>query len=292
MRNTLLWATILIISITLLSYVGYSPLSYGPTNSDGPTSSPSNTETALFDKFVEVPLATNLIRKELNPREHYSIDVHYPSIHLVSNQNLAMKTNTVIATFVEDIIQKFERNVLEMNQEDFKIITTSDLTMRWTPELLSPKIISIRFDISEYVAGAAHPNSEVKILNYDIEQHAFISTTEFFASSTEGLSFLANFSLSTLRDASRSAANNTDSELLTNGTRPTPDNYANVAINKAGLKIFFNPYQIAAYARGSQELQVPLSELQEYLAPDILEAIRLGNTNFREAIPETILETN
>ena len=40
------------------------------------------------------------------------------------------------------------------------------------------------------------------------------------------------------------------------GTEPTTENFKEVAITKEGLLVIFNPYQIAPYAEGTQDILI------------------------------------
>ena len=240
----------------------------------------------LADKFIEVPLVTDSERQETNPGNRYAYNVHFPTIAIMSHPDLAKEANAVVTTFVEDIIVNFTKNISEPFDNTALAGLTSDLSMRFTAQLVSPTIISIRFDISEYYAGAAHPNSRIRELNYDMEEHRILATSDLFASSTDALPFLSDFTRTQLEHAPNASFDESRHELLLLGTEPTIENFANIALNESGLVVFFNPYQIAPYARGSQTVPIPLEALNQLLIPRIEEAIRLGKANITEATPE------
>ena len=241
----------------------------------------------LANKFIEVPALRDNEEKVSNPKERFAYNVHYPSIALVGNPNLAKEANTVIKTFVNDQLTAFRENVADLNREITPRDSVSDFTMRWSTTLISPTIVSVRFDSSEYIAGAAHPNSRTSILMYDIERRTILSTVDLFASSTLALPYLSTYTHTKLTQTT-TEVNPEEDELVTLGTAPTTENFLNVAITPLGLVVIFNPYQVAPYARGIQEVRIPLSELSLLLAPRINEAIGLASTNIREATPETV----
>lgn len=240
----------------------------------------------LSEKFIEVPLATNSEQKESNPKERYAYNVHFPKIALMDHPELANEVNAVIATFADQTIRDFRAHIAEMYSPEVPSTFSSDLTMRWSPQLLSPTIISIRFDRSEYIAGSAHPNSQSMIINYDIEERTTLTTRDLFASSTEALLFLSSFTRAELVRRFADVPASEYSDMLLPGTAPTSENFTNVAIDNDGLIVIFNPYQVAPYARGSQEVHIPLTALGDRLKPRVEEAIRLANKNIVEATPE------
>jgi hypothetical protein len=75
--------------------------------------------------------------------------------------------------------------------------------------------------------------------------------------------------------------------LIISGTEPTRENFQHISLTQEGLTVNFNPYQIAPYARGNQQVHIPLPHLENILSPRILEAITLAKTNLVEATPET-----
>ncbi|OGZ06125.1 MAG: hypothetical protein A2845_01775 [Candidatus Lloydbacteria bacterium RIFCSPHIGHO2_01_FULL_49_22] len=238
------------------------------------------------EKFIEVPLASDTEQKESNSKERYAYNVHFPKIALMDHPELANEVNAVLFTFADQVIRDFRTHIVEMYSPEVPSSFSSDLTMRWSPQLLSPTIISIRFDRSEYIAGSAHPNSQSTIINYDIEERTKLATSDLFASSTEAFPFLSSFTRDELTRRFVDVPTSEYADMLLPGTAPTNENFANVAIVSDGLIVIFNPYQVAPYARGSQEVHIPLSSLGDRLKPRMEEAMRLANMNFIEATPE------
>jgi hypothetical protein len=249
------------------------------------------TTSVVSDILVEVPVIT-LINDEFTEQEkHLTMNIQYPKIALAQHPTLAKEANDVIVAFVENIKNDFRKNVSEISSEHTPNTFTSDLTMRFTPLLLSPTIISIRFDASAYIAGAAHPNNQVRILNYNFAKHLLLSPTDLFASSTQALPFLSTYTRNALRIL---FADMTEEELASKmllGTTPTHQNFQEIGITKIGLTVLFNPYQVAPYARGVPEVKIPLAEMRlpiatdNLLTADVEEAIRMANDNIVEAEP-------
>lgn len=253
----------------------------------------SSAEGNLPNNFVEVPVLTNKNTKTSNPSGRYTIDINYPEVALSGHPELAKEANDVIIAFTKDTTTKFTENIKDMLSPSLSDEFSSDLTMRWTPLLVSPSIISIRFDYSEYVAGAAHPDNRTRMLNYDFEKHLLLSPISLFASSTQALPFLSTFSRNALRTQFGDSSESTLTDFVIPGTEPTHENFQEVGITKTGLLVVFNPYQVAPYARGTVEVPISLIEMSNasntpasLLLPDVLTAIQLSTTNFKEATKE------
>lgn len=56
--------------------------------------------------------------------------------------------------------------------------------------------------------------------------------------------------------------------LFVSGADPTPENYRNWNITPGGLLISFDPYQVAAYAAGPQEVLIPYAKLSAIIDPN------------------------
>ena len=59
-----------------------------------------------------------------------------------------------------------------------------------------------------------------------------------------------------------------DDDWIKRGAGAELTNYDNWTITKKGLGITFDPYQVAAYAAGPQNVVVPYSALKEIIKPD------------------------
>lgn len=252
------------------------------------------TETVAVDAedaFIEVPVVISIKNEVSDQGMHFTMNTEYPEIALAQHPTLAKEANDVITSFVESIKNDFKKNLAEISKEDVRDNLTSDLTMRFTPLLLSPTIISIRFDSSEYIAGALHPNNQVRILNYNIAKHLLLSPTDLFASSTQAVPFLSDYSRKALRILFADMSEIDFVAQTFPGTAPTAQNFQEVGITKTGLSVFFSQYQVAPYARGIPEVRIPLHDMSNVsstdslLSMDVSEAVRMASDNIVEATP-------
>lgn len=69
-------------------------------------------------------------------------------------------------------------------------------------------------------------------------------------------------------DLSAQLGDMTDAEWIAMGTDPAePFNYRSWALTNDALVIYFDPYQVAAYAAGPQVVSIPLADIADVLAP-------------------------
>lgn len=247
-------------------------------------------EKSLENELTEVPLLTTINETLSDQAQKFTVDVHAPKVLLLGNPLYAKEANDVIGGFVDTITSEFKRNVSEANLSHKENALagdyTSDLTMRFTPLLLSPTIISLRFDVSEYYAGAAHPNNYARVLNYHFKKHQLLSTQDLFASSTQTFPFLSEYSRNVLRGTFSDVSEEEFALQVFPGTATPAENWRTVGITKNGLTVIFNPYQVAPYARGIPEVKIPLRDIESYISDEVTEAIRMAEDNILEAEPE------
>ncbi len=278
-------------SITILLLVGIIVwVEYKGVQTLAIDSASRESVSRTFDsgELVEVPALIDATIHTTDPILHYSIDVHYPRVALVGHPDMAKDASSVIESFVADAIDNFKNSVQEVNSPSLPKEIESDYTMRYTPLLLSPTIISLRFDYSEYTAGGAHPNNRTRVLNYDLKRHLLLSTSDLFASTTSALPFLSTYTRVVLKSMMTSESREMFDQQTTHGTLPTHENFQEVAVTKKGLLVIFNPYQVAPYARGTIVVPIPVSDTRDILADATDEAIRLASSNIVEAAPENI----
>ena len=259
-----------------------------------PVTSMSKEESGgkLLREPVEVPAMTDTKIISSDPFKRYTLEVHYPTVSLAQHPELAKDANTVIRAFASDTIESFTKDVEEMYSPNIPKEFTSDLSVRWTVLLESPTLLSLRFDESEYIAGSAHPNTQTRILNYDMERHLLLQTGDLFASSTKALPFLSTYTREKLKTILLDQPKDIYDTQGLKGTEPTTENFSVVGIEKSGLLVVFTPYQVAPYARGTIQISVPTQDLLDELSPRVRAAMSAASTNIVEATPENTSSTS
>jgi hypothetical protein len=123
-----------------------------------------------------------------------------------------------------------------------------------------PALISIKFVIDWYGAGAAHPNSYSISLNYDLNKGRVLKLADLFKPDADYLKVLADYSTKTLQAAGRLD--------FPEGAEPKEENYRSWNVTKYGLQINFDDYQVTPHAVGPQEVLIPYSLLKPIINPD------------------------
>lgn len=119
--------------------------------------------------------------------------------------------------------------------------------------------ISIVLYIS-YFTGGAHPNYEIKTINYNKNTNKFIDIDDLINRDKDILNKLSIYS--------REYFSNNDMfndrvvfDMMIDGTKSIKDNYKYFNITSDGLIIYFNRYQIAPYYYGDYNITIPYNYL-------------------------------
>jgi hypothetical protein len=174
-------------------------------------------------------------------------------------------------------VAKFRKNITELSADDAGTSSGgSSLDLGYTVALATDDLVSIEFDVGTYYSGAAHPNSNAQVLNFDIKNGKTLRLADLFKPGAKYLQALSSFAI---KDLKKQSAKNSDgmldNESIESGAGATLNNYRNWTITKKGLGITFDAYQVGPYAAGPQYVMVPYAALKELIDPNGLLATYL-----------------
>lgn len=118
------------------------------------------------------------------------------------------------------------------------------------------------FDRDCKLARAAHANSETLTFNYSIKEQKELKLEDLFTPNSDYLNLLSQLSRTHLKEQ----LDERYFEMIDEGTPPKEVVFSSFLVEKTGLSITFNQYQVASYAEGIQEILIPSIELK----PDYL----------------------
>ncbi len=158
--------------------------------------------------------------------------------------------NSVIAAFVQD---------LQSDSALTEALGVSNTVLGGYDVLSNKAIVSVRYNMSTYLAGAAHPASFTRMLNYDPARHGDLALHDLFKPGVSYLRALSSYCAPLLRRRHRLD--------FPEGAAPVEANYAQWGVKRGVLLIHFDPSQVAPYAAGRQECAVPARRLARLLHP-------------------------
>jgi hypothetical protein len=166
----------------------------------------------------------------------------------------AEKLNALLKKSVTEELDGFKKSFKDWEVPPEMAHAVSFMWIRYDVPLLTPKMVGIRLHIDYYNAGAAHPNHYFKVVNYDLDKGKTGVFKDLFKDTPKALAFLSKYCKSDLTKP--------DFPLFEEGVEPKEENFKNWNLTDKGLRLSFDPYQVAPYAAGAQEVLVPFSELQ------------------------------
>ncbi|HOB89900.1 MAG TPA: DUF3298 and DUF4163 domain-containing protein [Candidatus Colwellbacteria bacterium] len=125
---------------------------------------------------------------------------------------------------------------------------------QWKHDRLDDRYISVVLNIY-YFSGGAHGNEEIYTFNYDLKNRREIGIMDFVGSE-ENLQEISNLAKAQLSASLESMGWRSTSDtwsMLDEGAAPTAENYKDFTFNRDVLTVYFQKYQVAAGAAGSQQ---------------------------------------
>jgi hypothetical protein len=251
-------AALLALSLSLLAPCaavaarhGAPVLSLSAHSLDGPQSGPAEHASlespAPQTDFHNIPPAAQSFKNEsiVKPGDVIDVDVHYPVFGKATiDRDISLWAHRVVDTFTkglggEHIDPRQSRNELKAG---------------YTVSYASPRSLSVTYEIWTYSDGI-HGNNDIITLSYDMESGQRLLFEDLVADADTALERLAVYCSKTLSDT---LGEDLDEIILKSGTAPDLDNYASFSLFPTGLRIHFQPYQVAPFVAGAQQVDVPL----------------------------------
>jgi hypothetical protein len=208
----------------------------------GATSKPGNS-TGLVSRLIS--------ERGQNPR--YAIAVRYP--HIVDAKEPKHQTfNREVAALARKQVEEFKKHVEKPEPGMPGAEAGSSLDITYSVGVSNDRLVSIGFKAETYHAGAAHPNHRTFVYNYDLRQGKRLDLGDLFEPRSNYLKVISDYCVKVL---AKQVAQPPDMNEIARGAAPNPQNYQSWTVTSQGLKINFDPYQVASYAEGPQEVVIP-----------------------------------
>jgi hypothetical protein len=205
-----------------------------------------------LNPFYPFVIQEKVIKEDLKDG---SINIKYP----VTKSALL---NETIVNFIDAQEDDFKDNISGLG--DISSASGSlDISYR---SYISDKIVSLNFDVNTDTGGA-HGNLMTVAFNYDKDLNKILLTEDIFSDQANYLVQLSNLVKPLLKIELEKLQFQDDTWLET-GAGALENNYKQFVFTKDGLTFFFDPYQVAPYAAGAQEITLPYQSLSSLLRPE------------------------
>jgi uncharacterized protein DUF3298/HNH endonuclease len=141
---------------------------------------------------------------------------------------------------------------------------SSQLTSSYEVSCYTDDIVSIRYSIFHYGAGAAHPNHVTAVTNVQLRPMFPLALADLFKRESGYLQTISDFCISSLSQAKGLTQ---PSDWILRGAGPNLQNFSRFNVTPLGLLITFDEYQVDCYAAGGSQVQIAKEVLTEYLNP-------------------------
>lgn len=230
------------------------------------------TEFAVFQQPLEFTVAVKVVPKvirENNKEKRYTVDAEYPQIEGDARfDGFNREARNLIAKDVA-AFKSAETEVEGDEPVDLPAETqNSSLNGGYDFRYATDDLISVEFGEGTYSRGAAHGNHLTQVLNYDVKNKKKLALADLFIDKSKYLTAISNYCMKELKERAKKEDSMILEDQIESGAGPRADNYRAWAITKKGLWITFDPYQVAAYAAGPQNVLVPYSALKDIIKPD------------------------
>ena len=122
----------------------------------------------------------------------------------------------------------------------------------------SDKALSITFEVWTYTGGS-QGNLDVMTLNYSLLTGQRLGLVDIFEDPDAALAIM---SARSRRELFQRLGGMRQEQYLRTGLNPVPENFASLTLTPSGIRINFQPYQVAPGMAGAQKVEIPIEELQ------------------------------
>ncbi|MBD5538818.1 MAG: DUF3298 and DUF4163 domain-containing protein [Desulfovibrio sp.] len=175
----------------------------------------------------------------------------------------AFKTEAVdadIRAWAEAVVRSYEEEVragIAPDGEKPGSYGVWELSGMYSLERPSPQVVSVIFNIFSYTGGA-HGNLVINCRNYDLASGKRLDFADLFKNPEKALELMSAYARESL---TKSLGEESDEEMIREGTAPELNNFGELALTPAGVTIQFQPYQVGPWSAGPQQVEMPLAAL-------------------------------
>ncbi len=221
------------------------------------------------------------LREEWDGAPGYEVELQYLDLKSDRFTNIAEITDYIKGRLLSSLFlhreQKIEPQSDFFNLGQEKYWRTNTYDAHCGEPSINGKIISIRYAVHWYGAGAAHPNHHFETYNFLLDPLILIdSLSKIFKEPDKALVIAQAHVRNALYEvhAPDDETHRLDREWIDRGTS-TWDDFRAFTFTKEGIDILFAPYHVAAYAWGPQFATIPFSIVAPLMRPECVSAMHL-----------------
>ena len=168
-----------------------------------------------------------------------------------------------VSSWISRTTQEFLSKASPENQQ-FK----SELNITLSKQSTHGSMLSLKFDISEYMGGA-HPNVYIETFVFNLKTGRRFYIKDIFKSPEKAFSILAAEAVKQLS----SARDGELTEMEKGRLLPSEENFRYFGFEENALSLYFPVYQAGPRSAGQQKAEIPCSMIKSLLAPKTAETL-------------------
>lgn len=221
------------------------------------------------EQIVEFTGGAKFITKTINEKDaskHSEIFAQYPEIGGV-DEKTAAKFNSLIKDKVTQFTNSFKKQLSDYAAEDVKYskeTPNSENYISYNVVLANNDLASVVLSSYQFYGGT-HGMTVYSTVNYDLKNNKELKPADIFEPNSSYVKTISDYSIAELK---KSLGEMQDDEMINDGAGAKADNFSNWNLTKKGLMFTFEPYQVAAYAAGTQTVIIPFEKLKDILRKD------------------------
>jgi uncharacterized protein YecT (DUF1311 family) len=186
----------------------------------------------------------------------YEVELAYPRTgHAAIDQ--------AIETWAKDVAKDFVDGVT--SGETTSATGKQAMELSFEVQRNDGRMFAVLFSTYSYTGGA-HPNSVYEAFTFLLPDGARVEIADLFT--RKGIERISALSIAQLTKDIGGPDGMTDTDWIKRGAGPNARNFSNFALKATELALYFDAYQVAAYAAGPQEVHIPLAKLKGMLRPN------------------------
>ncbi len=187
-------------------------------------------------------------------------DYHIAVIYPITQSDTV---NAYFKTFADETVVSFKTDLLANTvptEDTATYQSTLDMSYRKEKHLRADNYIFLTSTDN----GGAHGFTTTKTFSFS-KNGTLIGLESLFTNGLAGLETIVPY----VRGQLAKQISNAATQWIEDGTQPTADAFASFVVTDEGVTFIFDPYQVASYAEGKQEVAVPLSVFKSIANPEV-----------------------
>ena len=235
--------------------------------------SPTPTEVRVQGSFLHI---SYIKQSETDADHRYSFDADYPQL-TPADSAVAIETNLMISALIVEELQRFRASAIATSSykndqarlSPQALTNWDDLSVSYQLGLFAGDLLTIDFGFWNYGAGAAHPSSWTKTLNFLLAPSLVLRLEDLFLPGSSYLEAISMHCVSTLlmQTSSDAELQQTRKPWIEKGAGPASANFRNFLIARGGIRFFFDEYSVGPYSDGRREVFISSLTLSALLKP-------------------------